>query len=796
LEADPSYTCVVDSEINDETRTNTSQGVEDLAEFFARPVKIGASTWAVGQGLDVPAFKPWRTWMQNKRVANRLNNFKNFRAKLHVKFIINGNSFYWGRAFVSYTPYTDNPFEGTNANSWLDIPRATQKPHIWIDPTSSQGGEMVLPFFWPNDHFDLVSDAPENLGNLWIYSPVGLRHAQGQTQSLTVTIYAWATDVSLSTPTQVNIGGLLPQAGDEYGEGPISKPANVMAAVARKLGSAPMIGPYAMATSIAAGAVGNIARMFGFSRPRDISLMATRRVWQTGDLASTDREDTCMTLGYTAKQEVTIDPRTVGLGSTDEMDMKYLMSKPTLFASFDWALGALVDVPIFSVKVTPMTYRRDSYTGSLPGYALMPTAMCALPFHYWRGSMTYRFQIVASGYHKGRLLFVWEPNTAFQGVIPESNVTYSKVVDIAQERDFAITIGWGSNKPALEIATAVQLGLPDMFSIGVPATTTPGFDNGTLTCYVLNPLVTSGSDTSSITILCHTSSDDMELWAPDGDRLKRLTYNPQGAPPPPLLEGQAGHVGDVEGVVENAAEETAHLAPVGGDRIPKTFNTFTSGETVKSLRTLLKRYFLRRSIVATTDVQTGTYNSIKWTGTAYPYMPDVPFPGSSTGVFRGPFTIHSLVAYCYAGWRGSFRIKLLPALIGNGNQWPRASITVSRGTFVRMEDPTYLPHSRNQFGANNCDEIFDYSFNGCQVSNEASGNVLDFEIPWYSNERFGPILPDPVARNMSYEASLYVDNPTDAVRSVFGIYKEYGAIGEDYNLFFFTGVPPIWFIEP
>jgi len=805
FESDPNYTCVVESEINDETRMQTSQNVESLEEFFARPVKIATSTWAVGQGLNVAGLNIWSLWMRNKRVSNRLNNFKNFRGKLHVKFILNGNSFYWGRAFASYTPFTNNSFVSQDTN-WLDYPRATMKPHIWLDPSTSQAGEMVLPFFWPSDHFNLNTDNPDRLGNMWIYSPVGLQHAQSNTQSVSVQVYAWVTDISLSTPTQVPMAGLVPQAGDEYGSGPISRPANVVAALAGKMAKAPMIGPYAMATQMAASTVGSIAKMFGYSRPRNIIAPKVMKVWQTGDLASTDQEDTATTLAFTSKQEVTIDPRTVGLGSQDEMDFDYLMKKPVLFANFTWSFTSIFNQALFSVRVNPMVYRRDSYLGSSPGYALTTTALCALPFKYWRGSMTYRFSVVASGYHKGRLLFVWEPTTPPsdpQATPPESNVTYSKVVDIAKERDFSITIGWGSNYTALDVPNPMRTGESGMFTAGLPIQAVSGVDNGVLTCYVLNPLVSSGDNTSPITIMVHSSSDDMEVWSPSSDNLKNLTMRIQPNPPPPPrqaeenddtgLQPQTGALGDVDQGVQNAAEETSDLGTVGGSELPQTMRVFTAGECVKSWRTILKRYTLRRSIMINSTIPIDKFASIYFSGNAYPYMPDVPYPNVSGGVFRGPFTPHALIFYCYAGWRGSYRTKLLPAVIGNGQQWSSTSMTVARGNAIEVSDPILQLYDRDPNGVHDFDADHDSSWSGCQISNPVQGNVLDFELPWYSGYRFSSPVVATVAREMGYEATTLLDNPGANDRDVFAIVKEFSAIGEDYNLFFFLGVPPLWY---
>jgi hypothetical protein len=231
--------------------------------------------------------------MQNPRVANRIANFNLFKGNLHVKVVINGNQFYFGKMLMSYMPYTNSPHHLTQ-DTWLSMIPASQRPHIWIDPTTSQGGELVLPFFYPYDMMTLPLTNPDDLGSMWFKSIVDLHHAQAQSRPLRVTVFAWASDVTLSVPTQSNPVALTAQSGkiDEYDKKPVSKTANAVAAMAGKLSKAPIIGPYAMATQMAASTVGNIASLFGFSRPRQLDSINSKRIWQTGDLAGTDTVDT------------------------------------------------------------------------------------------------------------------------------------------------------------------------------------------------------------------------------------------------------------------------------------------------------------------------------------------------------------------------------------------------------------------------------------------------------------------------------------------------------------------------
>jgi hypothetical protein len=509
------------------------------------------------------------------------------------------------------------------------------------------------------------------------------------------------------------------------------------------------------------------------------------------------------------------------------MAFDYLMAKPTYFANAPWALNRPTNSALMSIKVTPMVYRTDSYLSGKTGYALSSTGLCALPFRYWRGSMTYRFQIVASGYHKGRLLFVWEPLTPPADSLanpPESNITYSKVVDIAKERDFSITVGWGSARPSLEIASPVVENLGPMHSTDGPIQSDNRYDNGILTCYVLNPLVTSGDNTNPITIMVHASSTDMEVWSPNQDHLRGITMVPQALEPPPEflkpktsrideegpLSPQAGEatIGDTEPGIENASEETSDLGTVGGSTAAKTFGVFTAGESIRSFRTMLKRYVLRHSILISGIVPEGQMAAVTWEGTSYASMPGQAYNDIQTPVFDGPFTPHSLIFFCFAAWRGSYRIKLLPVTVGSGSEFNSSSLTVSRGNNNVLRDFGFQNYPRTVAGINAIDRIYDHSWNGSQVSNPVQGNVCDFELPYYSLQRYAPVTGPVTSKELGYQALVIIANgntetsplaaqiPVPGDREVFGIYREYGAIGEDYNLFFFTGVPPLWTFDP
>jgi hypothetical protein len=76
------------------------------------------------------------------------------KANLKVKVVINGNGFQYGRMLVSYLPF--DVYDNLSTNAALvrsDLVQASQQPHIFLNPTTSTGGEMKLPMFNYQNYF-------------------------------------------------------------------------------------------------------------------------------------------------------------------------------------------------------------------------------------------------------------------------------------------------------------------------------------------------------------------------------------------------------------------------------------------------------------------------------------------------------------------------------------------------------------------------------------------------------------------------------------------------------------------
>ena len=372
-----------------ETTVNAAKTSDTNDAFLKRPVKIGTWPWRIGEDFLV-TFDPWTLFFENSKVINRVAHFKNLRATLNVKFLLNGNPFYYGRIMAAYDPLP-NLDDYIEARPGLDQDRiaASQRPKVFLDPTESQGGDIMCPFIFPTNAVNIPESGWNQLGNITMFQLNGLQHANGLTDPITITAYAYCTDFDLSTPTSQLPATMRPQMAEEYGL--VSGPAHTIANWSGKLNNAPVIGKYARATQMVSSAVGGIAQLFGFSRPRNIELqknLATANV----ELAVTNIPDQSMSLALDAKKEITVDPTVTGASNIDEMALVPLACKESYVSQFNWNIQQPPDTHLFSIRVGPQQGDINPITPS--EIHMTPSAWVSMPFDYWTGSTEFRSSLL------------------------------------------------------------------------------------------------------------------------------------------------------------------------------------------------------------------------------------------------------------------------------------------------------------------------------------------------------------------------------------------------------------------
>lgn len=733
-----------------------------LGDFLKRPVEIFSTNIPLNDQLTAE-FDPWSLFLLNNNVQRRLEGFRHIRGHLKVRAVLNGNPFLYGRNILWYEPRPlTNMYPYPSRFSDSLYISASQHPHIYLDPTTSQGGEMILPFFCDDNWLDYSnSTSIPSMGRLHLDTIERYKHANSTTGKAELRIYAWMEDAEICTPTATVYGSYTYQS--ERSKPQISKMASRTAAAAGLLSRIPALEPYAMATETVAGTISKIAHIFGFSRPSILQDISRYRDLTGGVLSTTDEPEVVERLGLDSQGELTVDPRTVGLPPVDEMAISHLVGKENIIHRADWDESAAAETLIASINVTPFQFKRDT-NPTVASAQLTSQMAVAMLFGYWKGSITYRMQVIASAMHRGRLRIVYEPTGAL--LYPEFNQVYSRVIDIETCRDVEIPIKWHAPTPWIE-SFIPDLNSSANFNVGTsPDQNSPEYFNGRVSIYVLNPLTSPDPDLNQpIHLLFSQRCEDDFRFARPTNNIQRLglSFRPSEPTQEPqsfmAYEKQAVGNEDSDDVPEDASPSGGEpLEAIGEDMPPEDhiFKVFM-GEAVPSLRTLLRRYTSigRSSPPNTVNVVFHNRGVV----------------GRNTGVFYSPI---EYVNSMYVAWRGSMRYKCLTndktSLIAGGvtdagvntNSNPTPNLTVGLNAgWTGMA---------SQYGS------------------------VQVEVPFYSNKRFNASRQHP-----TYAANVAVSGDNSVHRIVFNNmsgdvlnFYSYQATGEDYTNFFHIGLPPVY----
>jgi len=836
MDANPAFDYTVDG-TDDPTRACADTTDATLGSFLERPILIKEYSWVPGMAFSED-FDPWSLFYNNSRNVNRLANFNLLRSRLCIKFVINGNGFYYGRLLASYNPLPD--YDQVSINRGLNIAvdsiSASQRPHIYINPTECQGGTLCVPFV----HYQNALRVPEaqwaEMGVVEVRQLNQLKNVNvtpGVGQELTLSIFAWAEGVELSVPTDSNPVTIVAQClevkpeADEYGDSPVSAVASAVARVAGRLSSVPVIGRFARATQIGAHAVGDIGKLFGFSRPMTIDPIRVYLPRYIGGLANVNTPEAVQKLSLDVKQEVTVDPGVTGVSSADEMGLVDIAKRESYYATFVWNTTGYPEsgagTKLFQTQVMPTVYQTFG-SGANTEYHNIPAGMVALPFSYWGGSMEFRFQVVSSNFHRGRLRIVWDPHSLDGGGSSTGyNTMYTRIVDIADMRDFTFKVGWGREYSFLPVRNPMKLrdGLPiPSFATGptAPAVLQEVFGNGTISVFVVNDLTTPNPDPTvdaSVEVNVFVKMcDDARFAEPTDAAISNISYFPSAAPViPQTLEVVPESDEQVAEVQLSAPVSTDVTTEVGavGDPTDHTMDVFF-GEQVTSIRELLKRYCMHSAaFTSNDDAQTTCVYTMPDFPYYYGYNPDGPDNSLSGPFAYAQMTMLNYFTPAYVAYRGAIRWKhwatrtpIEQSDTGvNSNFDLPMMVERSDGLTRSLSSPlAYVPYSLT-FSSNILRaatslrravlQTYTSLYNGALATPVGLNPDGEVELPFYTNRRFYN------ARRIRTLATRAVNDELPSVHTIYisgqrTVLFNYVAAGEDFSLAFFIGVPVMYSI--
>lgn len=743
-----STTYFIDSDIGElqkaENSINTMATVDStedlsLGEFLARPVTIDTFIWNTTDPLGLlRTIEPWRLLINTVAVKRKLENFAFMRAKMHIKVLINATPFQFGTLRVSYQPMDGFLTRKFRASATSNLIPLSQLPGFYVYPSKNAGGQIELPFVFNRNWLDITSNSDvTDFGSLFYAVFANLDVAiSGGPSNVTVRTMAWFSDVELMGST-----GKLTLQSDEYGDGSISKPATAVANIASYLTKIPIIGPFARATQIGAGAVSKIASIFGFTNVPNIENVSPFYPMSAPHLATAEISVPYQKLALDPKTELSIDPTPFGVKGHDELAMSFLKKKESYFGTALWSTTGLSDDLILSIRVTPDLKISEDIIGIAAAVVGKRTNMTPLShvgalFENWRGSLKFRFKVIGTKYHKGRLKISYDPIFNISATNVDTNIVYNHIMDLGETDEVTITVPYHQELGWFRTDTDSS---SNNWSTTALATRFPS-DNGTMSVRIYNTLEAPVS--STVRILVYVSAgDDFEFANPSGGVTSTGT-----AILPSLFALQS---------------EEVHEVHFGTPVIPdENRYGLNFGESVHSLRKLLHRMV----IMDTVPLPVGTvsaYNVYRKGLMRMPYSPGFnndpgAWPTLANGVVTAGSkkysfnTMHPMtwVTSMYIGFRGGTNFCITtnsPKIVPNDIRVVRVTDTggVTSANRVVVRQTSILGSASFSVKTAGLD-VINFNRNGLAGMAMTSAGLNPsciFNLPDYNNSNFSMANP-------------------------------------------------------
>jgi hypothetical protein len=718
-----------------------------------------------------------------------------------VKVVINASPFYYGLAMMTYNPlegWTHNPVRGSTAYQ-TELVSYSQMPHILIHPAASAGGDLVLPFFYHKNwlYCNTRSDF-QNMGTMRLHAVTPLASANGVVgQSVTMQIYAWAEEVEVMGPTI----GLALQAGDEYGDGPVSRPASALASVAGSLSNIPIIGKFARATEIGATAVSRVASLFGYSNVPVIDNVHAFQNSNLPHLASGGIGTAVQKLTLDPKAELSIDPSMHGLYPEEQLDISTLVQKPSYLTGVSWSTTDSYDTQLFNMRVQPVLASISTETNA-NRIGLVPMGYLSRFFSFWRGNIKIRFKVVASKYHKGRLRISYDPNGRIDTTTDSHNTCFNTILDIGEEGDVVLDIPYRQGSAWLRTRDVGDAN----WSPGNALDPNVEFDNGLVTLRVLTPLTAPVASSSVYIIMIVEAGEHFEFAVPfnevsdSGPRFSQFAV-------------QAGR-----SYMEHGEEDKTGLVSrdivVGTPTVPHEARFAQNfGERVVSLRSILQRSSLAESIPMDNPAsnQYAVFRQLFGRIPLYfGYDPNGINTANKLSSGTAPFNfvpVHPLpeILAMFRGYRGSVHHHFN---IDGGRYESIDNFWVYRHGNNRSASDRKGAYKTTQAAGVNIDNRWRFlndTYNpigtgGAALTSQRNNNSLSVSIPDYNRFNFSFSVPSAMAVGTAGDASdkntygfllKLKPNTAGSVDTSGIIINRYVSIGSDFTPLFFVCCPTL-----
>ncbi|APG78438.1 hypothetical protein 2 [Hubei picorna-like virus 22] len=792
----PQASFVDQQNAQDQYFVNADSVSHEIADFVSRPYRFHTGQWKSGSALGTVLFSDLVVaTLRNSPVWTKLQGFMAFTATFCFRLVVNAQPTQQGELMLNFRPdETDEDsksfrFWNKMVDPAYELARVSGCPNATLTIGSTSQCEFRVSYRATVPLCD-VSNGEFGKIDLRVLSTLA---GPTNAEAVSYSMYMWLEDLQTyatqpysGTSSYSQIGNraakaqgrALPSAVEAKEKGTISGIADKVGSIASALTAIPGVADIAGPVSWAAKGVSSVASLFGFSKPHDITPSAAITNNPYKDFAHGSGANACetkLTLNDTSELSV----RPLGAVPEDEMNINYLTKIPIYLANRTWKTTDAVDKIVFNAPVAPQYMISRSGQAGKKAFTVHTTlSYLALMHRYWRGSLSFTFNIVGTKFHSGRLRATFTPSRKWTPPDQHQH-TYSKIFDLEDSNTFTLTTPWVKE---------------------LPVRSTDRMSNyeeveGFITLSVEDQLVANSTCAQYVDIVCFVSGD-VSFSAPripDEHVANGVVFNPTSTGRAAKAQGFTADVASArvavmnmvpDEVVPTAAQEQRALEVTVGDPEPSlrtltkrmAYNgVFTFKDKNADIREhcILPSNQLQAELAsAITSDQVATYGDyIDWVSALYRFR-----AGGIRYCIYGdlPKPENTLVKFCPLDGTN----LIIPAYEVTSAGVGTFKATIAR--FMQMLNYVTVPYAKNNYG-------------------------IQISVPYYhdrpalTNSRWFVPNPlpitttigagyDPVSTCDSYVAiSNLAPNDTDLTKNRLFVFR---AAADDFNCGFFTG-PPI-----
>lgn len=485
---------------------------------LSKPVVVGQYKWSINNSAEtIISELQYPTLLKDYDTIQRrtLQMYSFFRASIVFRILVNGTKFHSGQLIASWDPFSQAS-TGNYVYRYYNRFYATGLPNVLVNASSNEPVEIRIPYVHPRSFITTnTNNSFDVLGKLRLSVLNRLRAASGSSESLSVTIWMYAEEASVHVPIYDH--NLL--TNDEVEEA-VPTSLKLPSSFGNMLsGNIPGL----------SSAVSSVATALGLDYPTDPA-PAQSHINPLGSMS--------VAKGVDHSFKFSLDPRNGHVPSEDqrgtvkeECDIDVIKKIPMIIQVVEWNDSQTPGTILSYYPVTPNVcgrLRKDVGTPAIPLY-LYRSANTYLSFlsnmySFWRGSMRFRFDMVSTQFHTGRIMVAFIPNWfTTTPTLEQASSCPNAIIDLQQSSTCTISIPFVSSTVMKRTQVTNNSNDDD---------TVIGF----VYVFVLNQLVLPSNVSSAIEYNVYLSGgDDFEFLCPRANGLQVYPI-PQATPPPEEVE--------------------------------------------------------------------------------------------------------------------------------------------------------------------------------------------------------------------------------------------------------------------